>query len=243
MPELFSDTTKIAGIDYSHDVETGATSYTVRWFVRTEAELPTVGEPTYNGLPLKERNATNWEPDNNDLGFQLDLTYAGEEATDDYEETWTFKNSFVEKSVESLPRIQKVILDYGGQVQDDGTITWPLQTEETGKNLTLGLQKALADEKAANPLFGERTRTVFFSIAVRKYFSTTIDPAFENIGKVFDELPGTGPKINFEDGQNWIKTAPQPVQSGDGWLITEEYWLSDIGGHKRGLNEYINGST
>lgn len=249
MPELFSETSRIAGIDFSQDLKTGTKRWVIRWFVRTEDELESVGASEYRGIPLTSRQAANWEPDSNEFGFQVDLTYEYDPNQPDEDgETWSFKSSFAEKSVESHPEIQKIIKEYGGVVDPDGKITWPpddpknTDTSKRRPGLSAGIAARAVTDK--NPLFGETSRLMFFTVATRKYYSQTLSRAFKGVGKIFKNLPGDGPSIDFDEDQDWVKTAPSVDAHPEyGWAITEEYWLSDAGGHTKGLHQAVASSA
>lgn len=256
MPELFAETSRIAGIDFSQDLKTGTKRWVIRWFVRTEDELESVGASEYRGIPLTSRQAANWEPDSNEFGFQVDLTYEFDPNQPDEDgETWSFKSSFSEKSIESHPEIQKIIKEYGGVVDADGKITWPKDEVKgsldgsgnfSGTRTRPGLSAGIAAREAMkkNPLFGETSRLMFFTVATRKYYSKSLSRAFKGVGKIFKNLPGDGPSIDFDEDQDWVKTAPSVDAHPEyGWAITEEYWLSDAGGHTKGLHQAVAGSA
>lgn len=234
-------TLRLPGITGGKDEETGLIDVKVHHFVSDYSEVLTVGDATFMGVPLVSRAWGNWEPDADTAGYQVDLSYKGKDEDDEFQETWSFDNSFDERPFATHPNIKAIIDRYGGTIEADGSVTWPIDLpEERREELSIGLSNAEERASRSNPMFGRGSRRVFFSVATRKYFSTSISAAFQDRGKVFDRLPGNGPNIRFVNGENWLKTVPQPESYGNGWLITEEYWLSDYGGWKKGLDDFTD---
>lgn len=240
MPELFAETSRIAGIDFSQDVKTGVKRYVVRWFAATEDELESVGAESYRGIKLTSRQAANWEPDSNEFGYQVDLTYEYDPNEPEEDgESWSIKGSFTEKTIESHPWVKRLIQQFGGVVDADGKIQWAVDPpkDAEGNSVPPGLSQGFKASLARkNPLFGENSRLVFFAVATRKYYSKTLTSVYKNIGHVFETLPGKGPAFDPGEGKNWVKTAPSVDSHPElGWAVTEEYWLSDVGGHTQGI--------
>lgn len=232
------------GISGGVDHKTGVLNVTVSYFVSTVEEVTTVGDFQFWGVPLKSRSFANWDSDSDAVGYQVDLEYEGRPGeggdTEGQElESWSFSDSFREVPIEQHPYIGELVIMYGGWWDGDGKVQWPEKWDGAlGDAPSFGLSASAKGEKT-HPLLGRDTALIFHSIATREYWTRSLDAAYADMGKIYQNLPGQGPKISFAHGQNWLKRIVTPRSSGDGWLVSEEYWLSGPGGWKPGIDELV----
>ena len=226
-----------ARVQSTKDEVTQIKTYTVIWWVADDSLIDTIGAASYGGVPLKSRKSDNWDANTVDAGFQVDLFYEGQSADDEGKagESWDLSDSsFREIPVEEHPGIDELLETYGGVIID-GKVNW-IDNFEFADDLNLGLSDTDAQGRTRHPFFGQKTIMVWHGVARRTYYASDINSAYEGVATIFDQLPGEGPRIDFQYGENWIKRMPKPRQSGDGWEVTEEYWLSKPGGWKQGLD-------
>lgn len=219
------------------DEVTGVVDATVHYWVSTLAEVWTSGAATFFGAPLVRRDFASWSDGGDSTGYQVDCKYEGL-AEDEQEgaERWRFDNAIKEVPIEEHPYLGALMKKYGGRIID-GKVVWPHYVDGAG-DLQLGLSRS-GETQEYHPLMGKKAILVWHSVAYREYWSSSLDAVYSNVGEVFDQLPGEGPRISFDHGQNWIKRSPQPEGSGDGWMVREEYWLSMPGGWKEGVDSLI----
>ncbi len=236
---------RLPGLSGERNEQTGEVTITVTHWVATFPECLTFGDPTFSGFALDERRFDNYDAENDEAGYRLELVYRGAGDITDNEggepaEQWTFDTSFKEEPIETHPRFKILKTLYGGTVGEDGKVTWPENLPENlASELNVGLSKQEKARDRKNPLFGLRSYLVFGAIARRTYVSDVIGTGFAGIGSVFEELPGQAPEIQFDDGRNWLKMAPKPQSAGDQWRIVEEYILSPEGGWPPTVHEFI----
>ena len=233
-----SDTIKLARVTTTKDEVTLIKTHTLIYWVATEDLIETIGPSRYKGVPLASRKSDNWDANTITAGFQVDLEYSGKsDEEDDGGVTWDLSDSsFREIPVEQHPGLDDLLETYGG-VLIDGKIEW-IDNFEFASNLNLGLSET-ASGQTRHPFHGQKTIMVWSGIARCTYYSNSIANLYSDVGQIFDQLPRSGPRIDFQHGENWIKRMPKPRQSGDGWEVTEEYWSSMPGGWKEGLDTLI----
>jgi len=230
------------GITGGKNEETGEVDVTVSHFVSTESEILTVGDASFWGVPLLDRKFGNWEPDTDTAGFQVDLQYRGVRPEDEESigEVWTFDDTFREVPVEQHPDLDNLLEEYGGVIID-GKVEW-IDNFQFGSGVDIGLRVSgneASSSATRHPFSGEDSILVFYSVATREYFTKNLSSAYRGVGEIYAQLPGDGPRITWEHGQNWIKRMPRPRTSGDGWMVSEDYWSSAPGGWKEGLHNLI----
>lgn len=135
-----------------------------------------------------------------------------------------FDPSFSSVSILLHPKIQDLLADYGGTVQD-GTVTWGM----TAPSGTAGFSvRSLTPDK--NPLFGVTDFLRTEGTYSFRYLELSPAKAMGNAGKIVTtaQLPGVPPLI---DGQrNWLMAPTPYVRRGPVYEILETYWLSGPGG-------------
>lgn len=234
---------QLAGYDYSRNETTGVRSITLRYFVATKAEISTVGSAYHEGIPLVSRRAGNWNKDSDDHGYWVDLLYEGSSEEDENGEEWSFESQLTQDVIEQHPQLEQLLDDYGGRLLD-GKVVFPdfwdggSGVGNSNTRLTLGLSDTSSGE-TPHPFAGARFIHYHTIVATRTYYATSISNIYNDVGEIFDKLPGDAPPINFKNGQNWIKRNPLPSTSGDGYVIRETYESSLPGGWKKGLHQLI----
>lgn len=215
----------------------GIASVRVAWFATDLAEAMFGPAPNPTGLTeaVGKRTFSDWADGN---GYLVSSTFEGIAGNASEEElvTYEFDSSFAENRIEAHPRIVTLIKKYGGQVQDDGTIIWPLTLPQVNRGAGSGLStgKSSTDK---NPMFGNASyvelQAVFRINEVRRELPARY---LSDIGKLVESLPGGHPT---PPGRNWLTMPFRSVTRGNVAQITRELLLGPPGGWPKDIYELI----
>ena len=127
--------------------------------------------------------------------------------------------------------LQDLLTRYQGSFDpDNGQIIWPATLaagSNTGVNGLAGPGASQAGQ--TNPMFGIQDFFRMEGTYRFRYAALTISAdLYKGAGLVAGQLPGKPPAV--ADGRNWLKVPPTWRRRGLVFDITEEYWLSGIGG-------------
>lgn len=234
------------------------------WHVDSEDEIDDClrANWSYRGFrAMGEYDVDNWEPDDASAGFIVTIRYGrvvedmhgpegGEYGGD--EALWSLDAGFERKAIESHPKINELIQDYGGE-EDPTThrVTFRRILQDAGpmrdRRGLLGQAERTEEGDWKNPLYGiqESGYLVMGGAALCRYKTADVSDLMQDVGKVFKTLPGAAPDFGVGDDRDWIKMPPvaSPVaeeENGRRWYEVEHrFMLSDIGGWPPGVYEFI----
>lgn len=211
----------------------GVGSLTVPYFVEDyhEALFGVLPNETGMGENSAKRQVRPWA---SGKGYIVLATFeGGGDRVDSEKFFWEFSPSFAERRLESHPRIKDLITKYGGQVQDDGTIFWPLTY--SSKSGSTGLNSGAVSSK--NPLFGTESyvelQAVFRMVKLRSQPSSDL---LERIGKIKKDLPVNVPTPK---GRDWLIMPPLANERGNIIMETDEWLLGPPGGWPKDIYELL----
>jgi hypothetical protein len=169
-------------------------------------------------------------------GYLLNVTFEGQTGDqnnftypDGLDFQWTFDSSFAEQRIEKHPNIKALIVKYGGRVEDDGTIVWPLQLPTATARGGFGGSTAVADPDGKNPMFGNQTYPEWAAVfRMTKTVRTLPGDILTRIGKIRKKLPVPGALT--PEGRDWLVMPPHVTGRGDVKVITDEWLISPPGG-------------
>jgi hypothetical protein len=128
--------------------------------------------------------------------------------------------------------LQDLLTKYQGQFNpDNGEIIWPATlTSGNSAGGINGLSGAnVTQTGATNPMFGIQDFFRMEGTYRFRYAALAIpESLMQGVGTVRQDLPGQPPQLT--DGRNWLKAPPHWKRRGLIFDITEEYWVSGIGG-------------
>lgn len=147
---------------------------------------------------------------------------------------WEFDSSFAERRLESHPKIKDLITKYGGQVQDDGTIFWPLTYSATSNSGTGFGGTAVA---AKNPLFGADSYVELQAVfRMTKIRSSPSRDLVERIGTIKKDLPVS---VATPSGRDWLVMPPKVSERGNVITEQDEWLLGPPGGWPADIYELL----
>lgn len=208
----------------------------VNWFASDldEAIYGSAPNPTGLSESVGKRTFSDWADGN---GYLVASTFEGITGSmgEDELTTYEFDSSFAENRIEAHPKIATLITKYGGQVQEDGTIYWPLATPQIKSSGTgLGSGKTSSEK---NPLFGNaiyvELQAVFRINEVRR---TIPERYMSEIGKIVSGLPEGFPT---PAGRNWLTLPFRATKRGNVYQIGRELLLGPNGGWPKDIYELI----
>ena len=224
---------------------TGKTTINKKYFVTDFAQLQTA--PKIDGYQATAINYTKI----NETAYEQSVTYEAmtEASTSDtggvvwlqsgVKGTFEMFCSFESKNIELHPRIDKLILDFGGYINPDGLAKWPpTYTPTSGGGLGSG-------NTIPNPMFGV-TKYKEVTLTLRHtYFTKNVNPnIWDTAGRVVDKLPagipipkGEKDKAGKEIPRRWMMQAPAVSRQGEAWQVVQEYVLLDSKGVADGMYE------
>jgi hypothetical protein len=217
--------------------EHGIASITVSWKVDTILEAVVQPLPDPSGLALPEalgkRTFEAWRGG----GFLVNASYDGAVGgqiqttyPDGLEFQWEFDSSFAEQRIEKHPNIKALIRKYGGRVEEDGTIVWPLElpTANAGGG-GFGGSNIVTDPNGKSPMFGNQTYPEWMAVFRMTRAVKTIPPdILTRIGKTHANLPVPGPLT--PQGRDWLVMPPKLSRAGNVYRLMDEWLISPAGG-------------
>ncbi|MBL9115510.1 MAG: hypothetical protein JNJ83_10940 [Verrucomicrobiaceae bacterium] len=201
----------------------------------TEAMVGQLPNPT--GLP-EVRGRRRWQEWVAGRGYLVWGTFegiTGEFSEDDLTQ-YDFDSSFEAKRLEAHPKIDQLVQKYGGVVQEDGTIYWPLKLPQK-QSRGNGVSKSQAAAGEKNPLFGEDSyaelQAVFRITEVRRSIPSRL---LTEIGTIVKSLPGGHPTPPNRD---WLTMPFRTTKRGNVVQITRELLLGPHGGWPKDIYEFL----
>lgn len=216
--------TRLLGATFAKD-DYGVVSFTIP-FACDSMEEASAGSLS-SGLSLPEnpskRTGREWEGGQGKWVVQAVFEGAvGDLNEDRY--FWEFDSSFKHADIRGHPRLQELIRKYGGQIQDDGTINWPL-TLPTKNSNAFGAAK---NQSNKNPMFGADSYlelgAVFRGTRIRRSVSSDL---LDRIGTIRKSLPQGLPTPPNRD---WLVFPPRAYERGNVIQEVDEWLLGPIGG-------------
>jgi hypothetical protein len=214
--------TQLFGTGFSKD-EYGVSSWVVPFHCADAEEADSGSLPSPVGLPenVGKRNGREWDGG----GYVVYATFEG--MTPGFNEDknfWEFDSSFKNIDIRAHPKIQELITKYGGQIQDDGTITWPLIISAKSS----GAFGASKSSSTRNPMYGADTalelNAVYRSTKIRKNVSSDL---LDRIGTIKKGLPDGLPTPPNRD---WLIFPPRAYERGNVVQEVDEWLLGPVGG-------------
>lgn len=204
-----------------------------------------VDEAAYGALPnetsfgenLGKRRFKPWL--GRDGGYLVTATFEGAVGSPNLDSDdkffWEFDSSFAERRLESHPNIQTLITKYGGQIQDDGTIFWPVTYSPKNTSSTgLGTTSAVATK---NPLFGGDSYVELQAVfRMTKLRSRPSSDLLEQIGAIKKDLPVA---VATPQGRDWLIMPPRVAERGNVVTETHEWLMGPHGGWPPDIYEFI----
>jgi hypothetical protein len=209
----------------------GVITLTVNWVVDTLEETMSVGASMVFGLPETGRNGA--QMDDGKGRYKLTITYAGsQDDSKPNQERWSGRLSFREEPIESHPQIMRLMRDYEGSFEGEGSerkVVWPEFLKGSDKGS--GFSKAQGGSGVKNPMFGARTYPVLVGEITHSY-QRKQRPAdlLTKVGKVLASLP-SGSGLQTPSGYCWVTQLPEWDQQGGCWKIDDHYMLTPKEGY------------
>ena len=210
-------------------------SLTVPFYADSLSEAMFAALPNDTSLAENTRKR-RWSPWKGGFGYIVMASFEGADPSrldNDEKFSWQLDSAFSDRRLEANPNIQRLIKKYGGQVQDDGTIFWPLTyAASTGASSGFGSSKTTS---AKNPMFGAESYLELNPVfRMTKLKSRESDDLVERVGTIKDNLPIN---VRTPDGRNWIITSTKADERG--LVVTEtEEWLISAPGKKWDADVY-----
>lgn len=155
------------------------------------------------------------------------------------EGTFEMSTSYESHPIELHPKIDKLVLDYGGYYTPDGFAKWPpFYAPVGGSGLSGG-------EQTRNPMFGvTRYKAVSMIFRHTFYEDKVTDKVYEKAGMIVEKLPAgfpipKGDKLSngSEIKRRWLMQMPAVSREGGTYRIVQDYVLLDNSGVAEGLYE------
>ena len=210
-------------------------TFSVPYFVRTAAEIATVGRQDYAGLQESSRTWQAWNADAD--GYIVTVVYKGhlegDPATTEPKDTeqWSLDFDFSEEPLESHPKLKDIKAAYGGYI-DENELKFP-EIIPMGPKQSSGLSSKKFKDGDKNPMFGTTTYAVMTARVKRSWSSKQIPKgAVNDIGKIYKRIPDAPEeidKVEFGD-RTWLAMPPKISQNGNVWRIENEWLLSPPAG-------------
>ena len=152
--------------------------------------------------------------------------------------TFEMFTSYESHPIELHPRINKLLVDFGGYCTPDGFAKWPPTYTTGGSGLS-------GDQAIRNPLFGvTRFKEVSMIFRHTFYKKSVSQNIYDKAGKVVTNLPAGFPTPKgHTDGEGneikrrWMMQMPAVSREGDAYRIVQEYVLLDSSAIGEGLYE------
>lgn len=143
---------------------------------------------------------------------------------DEDENNAEFDSSFKHADIRGHPNLQKLLNKYGGTVQDDGTITWPLVISSSSGS-GFGSSKSASTK---NPMFGNESYlelgAVFRNTQIKRSMPSDL---LDRIGQIKKSLPDGLPTPANRD---WLIFPPRAYVRGSVIQVVNEWLLGPVGG-------------
>lgn len=214
----------------------GIISHSVPYYCESLADAAYGTLPNDTGFG-ENRAKRTWQPWAGGTGYIVVAVFEGADPSliDSESFYWEFDSSFAERRLESHPRIKDLITKYGGQVQDDGQIFWPLTYSE--KVSGSGLSGSAASSSNKNPLFGADSyvelQAVFRAVRIRSSPSSDL---LDRIGTIKKDLPVS---VTTPANRDWLIMPPRVAERGNVVTETEEWLIGPPGGWPQDIYELL----
>jgi hypothetical protein len=226
---------KTPGSSGSRDEE-GLITHVQPYFAKTISQVETIGEPFMLGVP--EVSRTWSELENQDVGYQVDVTYQGRSKEEEGKPTYSLDLSLAEEPIETFPQIEDLKNRFGGIVNEDGRIQFPEKLPRTGTGGSGGLTGGTTTVGDKNPLFGLTTYLVTKAIVEKTMIQEKVPrDLFDEIGTITDRIPGNF--IPTPKGRNWMVLPAGLQQQGDAVTVTYRWMMSAPGGWPEAIYRLI----
>lgn len=216
--------TEQRGTKGKRETQTGKLTLTSKWIVDDLEEVLTVGDDEILGLPEIDRDFAQL---NDGKGrYEVTITYGGIDPKGPNRQgkqggTWSGRITIREEPIETAPNFEKLRVEYEGDVDDNGKVTWPVNLSKARTGTGLGGKKTTSKK---NPMYGVSTFPTIGGEVEHSYMLKEEPPdLLTRVGLVISQLPSGGPKTPKD--YVWVTMCPEFEPHGKAWQIRDKYQL------------------